>query len=229
MPMNIPPPKDFPILLYPNQVGDEMYQDASPLVEMYGDPDGALWVYLHALGYMLKDIDDAAKDGDNGEPGWSQIMDINRAKTKWLPWLGQMVGYKVPVKPSDQSTFAYDKLQRERIISRSAHRRGSTEILREIVHENLYPGTPIERVIIQERYSNQSWAIRIWVENEDIATSKEEILRAAKAQKAAGLIMDVGFMGGASYDVFLANHTSYQQVKDFYANLSEITTNPSGV
>jgi hypothetical protein len=112
--------------IYPNQIGDAAYQDFGPMIEIYGDPAGALLVYLAGIARMFKEVDDIASDGPNDEPGWSQIFDLTRAKTEWLPWMGQMVGYPVPDKPTDQTLEEYDANQRVRIITRSAYRRGTS-------------------------------------------------------------------------------------------------------
>src|SRR4051794_23476982 len=158
--------------IYPNTIGDEAFADFQPLVDTYGDQSNALTTYLHGLGAMLKQVDDISKDGANGEPGWSQIFDLTRAKTEWLPWMGQLVGYAVPSQPSGQSLAAYDALQRERIISRSGYRRGTVALLVEVIKEHLGGS---QSVILHERYGGDPYKIRVWVFNDQIVTSVAEV------------------------------------------------------
>jgi hypothetical protein len=77
--------------IYPNSIGDDAYEALKPIIDRWGDPDEFLWVYVHGIALMLKPIDDISRDGPNGEPGWSQIFDLERMKTGWLPWAGQIV------------------------------------------------------------------------------------------------------------------------------------------
>lgn len=213
--------------LYPPTIGEEAYTvDFRPLVDAYGDPDYSLSVFLHGLGAMLQQIDDISKDGPDGEPGWSQIFDLTRAKTEWLPWAGQIVGYSVPSRPDNQSLDEYDAIQRERIITRSAYRRGTTSLLREVLQEQLGGS---QRVIIHERASGNAYWIDVWVYANEVLTSEAEVRRAALSQKAAGLLMDFRVLSEQSYELLFAESTSYQVVKDKFANYQEVYTNPGKV
>lgn len=211
--------------IYPNTIGDEAsYVDFAPIRDMYGDPDGALNVYLHGIALMYKQVDDISRDGPNDEPGWSQIFDLNRAKTEWLPWTGQLVGYPVPAQPSDQSLEDYDANQRERIITRSAYRRGEISMLFDVIREQL---NPPQRVTIVERDNNDAYAIAVYIVNDDIATSQAEIRRAALAQKVAGLVMNVTFFNASdkTYDVLRVITTTYQGVINTYPTYQDILAN----
>lgn len=209
--------------IYPNKIGDEAYQDFGPLIELYGDPAGALTVYLNGLAGMFKEVDDISSDGANGEPGWSQIFDLVRAKTEWLPWMGQLVGYPVPDKPTDQTLAYYDANQRARITSRSSYKRGTVTMLRTVIQDQLVsPG----RVIIHERYSNQAFWIKVWVYSDDITTSEPEVRRAAYSQKVAGLIMDFATLHDENYEMFDAVQFSYQIAFDKFADYQEAFDNP---
>lgn len=209
--------------IYPNSIGDEAYSDFTPIVATYDDPDGHLWVYLHALGDMIKDVDDISKDGSDGEPGWSQIFDLERAKTEWLPWAGQLVGYHVPSKSDDETFAEYDAKQRERIVTRSSWRRGTISMMLDVINDQL---NPPQRVIIQERYNGDPYTMKIWIYAPDIATSQAEITKAAQGQKMAGLLFELGILTTVdSYDVLRASNASYTIVKTDYPTYYEVTTN----
>lgn len=60
------------------------------------DLTGVLLRWLSGIGQMLQGLDSLTRDsydldGDVA-PGWSQVLDINRAPSVALPWLGQFVG-----------------------------------------------------------------------------------------------------------------------------------------
>lgn len=210
--------------IYPNSVGDEAYEDFQPLVQKYGDPNDSLNVYLHGLGNMFKQVDDIARDGPDGEPGWSQIFDLGRAKTEWLPWMGQLTGYQVPIQTADETLAEYDARQRERIITRSSHRRGTIDLLVEVVQEQL---TGAKRVLITERYGGNKDLIKVWVYQSEIGTSTAEVQRAALSQKVAGLLMDFQILSGSDYNTLRANSVSYQDVKTTYATYQAVFNDPS--
>jgi len=225
-----PPPPDPPMIdfaaLYPNAIGEEACSvDFAPLRDMHGDPDNTLCTYLHGLAGMYKPIDDIAKDGPNGEPGWSQIFDLERAKTEWLPWAGQLVGYSVPQRASNQSLAVYDVGQRERIITRSAYRRGEISLLSEVIAEQL---NPPKRLRIFERDGGDPFLITVYIMFEDIATSIEEITRAAQSQKIAGLIMNIRtiHVNDVTYDMLRFGNTDYQQVKTDHATYQTVKDHP---
>jgi hypothetical protein len=219
---------NLPLGLYPNDVGEAMVDQMLPITDRYGDPDSAMLIYLMGLGWMLAEVNDLAKSGPNGEPGWSQLFDLNRAKTDWLPWIGQLVGYRVPPRPDGLSLVElqeYDATQRERIVSRSSHRRGGVDILREVVQEHL---SDPKTVIIQQRYGGNAAHIHVWVYADQIATSAAEVEAAARAQKAAGLIMTFNILDGSqNYAALNANSASYAIVKSKFAHYSEVLSNPS--
>jgi hypothetical protein len=208
---------------YPNLLGDELWQMCSPLVDTVGDPEGHLWVYTHGLGLMLKKVDDIARDGDDGEPGWSQTLDLTRAKTEWLPWIGQWVGYTVPAIAGGADPDVYHDAQCARIVSRSSHRRGTVAIMSEVTAEHL---NPPKTVIIQERVGDPDH-ITVWVYASQIATSAALVEAAARSQKAAGLLMDFIILpSGTSYNLLQANSATYTIMLGKFVNYSEVNTNP---
>jgi hypothetical protein len=212
--------------IYPNELGDEFYEGLQPIIDQYGDPDQHLWVYLHALALMLKPIDDISKDGPDDEPGWSQLFDLERAKTEWLPWIGQWTGYPVQTRPDGMAFADWDAQERERIITRSAHRRGTIQQLVDVVQEHLSGG---QNVIIQERYNNQPYQLRVWVYSNEIATSEAAIMQAINKQKVAGLLLTFGRLDVSpfgSYTILNANSASYTIVKSKFTSYNDLTLDP---
>lgn len=228
--MPTPPPEKPRYLpnIYFNESGDSVYEQSEPLVLMHGDPADTLWWYTHALGYMLKDIDDMSSDGPDGEPGWSQLFDLTRAKTHWLPWVGQLVGYQVPTQPagmSDAQFAAWDAQQRERIFNRASVHRGSVDILVDVIRDHL---NATQTVIVQERYGGDEAIIKIWVYASEVSTSQAALIQAALAEKAKGLILTVQFLTSTQdYEILNASSASYTLMKGKFANYGEVLSNPS--
>lgn len=53
-----------------------------------------LKTFVGALGELFQEIDDYARNTDEG-PGWSPIVDVNRAPESGLPWLAQFLGVRI--------------------------------------------------------------------------------------------------------------------------------------
>lgn len=204
-------------------LGEELYSDLMPLVDVWGDPTEDLRVFCGALGVMLQPVDDIAKDGSNGEPGWSQVLDLVRAKDEWLPWLGQWVGYAVPAKAASETQAAWSARERGRIVSRSTNRRATVALLREVIQEQL---TGTKTVIIQERVGGDANAINVYVYNTEIATTSALVQAAALAAKAAGLVMTFTVLTGANYSLLAASNTTYAVMTGKHANYNSVLTNP---
>jgi len=210
--------------IYPNSIGDEAVDDFQQVIHRYGNADDALDVYLHALALMFKPVDDIARDGPNGEPGWSQIFDLGRAKTEWLPWAGQMVGYRVPIQPATQTLAQYDAAQRQRIVSKSAYNRGTVSRLIGDLQDQL---NPPQRVVVTERYGGDPYTIKVWVYQSEIRTSAAEITKAAQLQKDAGLLMEFSILtSDNSYDTVRANNATYQASLTRYTLYDTMYTAP---
>lgn len=211
--------------LYPPSIAIDAVNDFAPLTDAYGDENGHLDIYLSALASMFQATDDISKDGPNGEPGWSQIFDLNRAKIEWLPWAGQLVGYQVPVQPLGQSDDDYSSEQRVRITSRSSWRRGTVALFTEVIQEQL---TGQKRVLIQERYAGDPYAIKAWVYADEVATSVAQITATAMQQKVAGLIFEFTVLTAvSSYDTLRAAQTSYAVASTKFVDYSEMLVNPA--
>lgn len=207
---------------FPDGIGDELFAQFAPLSEAYG-PQPDLQVFVRALGRAIQPIDDLAKDGGNGidQTGWSQVLDLARAKDEWLRWLGQWAGYYVPEQPLNYAT------ERARIVSRSAHRRGSVAMLREVIQEHLN-GT--QTVIIQERFAaagSTAGTITVSIFNAEIATTAAKAEAAAREAKAAGLLMTFNVLSGSEWNTLVASQATWNVVIGKFADWNEVTSNPS--
>lgn len=67
--------------------------------------------HIHALTKRAEPTISIIRDGDDGSPGWSSVVDVNRAPDDYLDWLGQFVG----VSPLDLSSLPLRLLTSNRI------------------------------------------------------------------------------------------------------------------
>jgi hypothetical protein len=210
--------------IYPNSIGDEAVDDFQPIIKPYNDAQNSLAVYLRGLAFMFKQIDDIARDGPDEEPGWSQVFDLTRAKTEWLPWVGQLLGYRVPIQSAGQTLAAYDAQQRTNITKFSTYRRGTIGMMIDVIKEQL--NSP-QRVLITERYGGDPWTLKVWVYSSDIRTSQAEITKAAMSQKYAGLLFTFSILlTDNSYDVVNAKRATYQAALTAYTSYDTMYNTP---
>lgn len=124
-----PPPPPAP----PTAAGLTLYGDLANLTtgdDVRGYP---LRTFCDAAaGRLLQPLDDLCRDTAAG-PGWSQVLDPNRAPLVALPWLGQFVGVQVDTA---QSAAA----QRTQISNEMGFQRGTPAAIIAATSPYLLPG-----------------------------------------------------------------------------------------
>lgn len=207
----------------PDQMGLDIFEDFLPLVEMFGDPGDALQNYCKAIGRMLQPVYDISKDGDNDEPGWSQIFDLKLAKDEWLPWLAQTVGYRVTPRRTGEDVSSWSARERLRTAQRSAHRRGTIARMVEVAQEHL---TGLKRVAIQQR-TTSAHRLTLYYYSTELTTTHADISAAAQSQKAKGLLLTVTALTGLDWNTLVANQATWNTVTSKFTNWIEVTSNPA--
>jgi hypothetical protein len=138
----------------------------------------ALALYCAGLGSMFQIVDDYSRDqvvGNVIAPGWSQLLDADRAPDEALAWLGQWVGVRVTAG----STPANQRLQ---IKSVGGWKRGTPGSLVAAIQATL---TGTKSVTVIERNGGPYNITVITKASETPSPSAS--LAAAVSQKAAGL------------------------------------------
>lgn len=174
--------------------------------------DWELLRFLEAALYDLQEVEDLARDTDDG-PGWSVIMDVNRAPTKFLPWLAQFVG--VRIGPNDTAT---DELMRAKVAAQVGFQRGTVGAMRAAAQVHL---TGAKSVRFFERYQGNAYRLRvhtITAETPDAAVV-EAALRAAKP---AGIVLEYAAVAGQLYLELEADHANYAAVEAAYADYADV-------
>jgi hypothetical protein len=208
----------------PPTIGDELYEMFFPLLEIYGDASGHLYAMCIGLGSMLQPIDDIVGDGDNDEPGYSLLLDLNRVPDTWLPWLAQWVGYFVsPLPTSDAERTEWSGRERRRTVTNSAHRRGTIARMVEEVQEHLQD---TKTVIIHQRDTSPHH-MTLYYYTDELITTHAALNAAAQAQKAKGLILLVVGISKSSWNTLVANQATWNVVKTKFGDWNEVVSNPS--
>lgn len=193
---------------------DDLVNFAQPVIDQYG-PMPDLELLLRGLGGMFKEADDLGAD-QGSDPGWSQLLDLTRSQDKWLRWVAQLTGYYMPEQPEDYA------VERTRIVTRSAHRRGSQAVLIEAVQEHL-SGT--KSVLVKWRDTSPHH-FTVYVYDSEIVTSAAEVRATAQAQKAKGLIMDLIVIEFADWDVVTAEQSDWNEVAAKFVNWDDLQSDP---
>src|SRR5215831_2620003 len=94
-----------------------------PMLYSDAQQSNSLDTYLGSLSDPLfQTVDDWASDSDDGKPGYSILLDVNRCPDNALPWLAQFVGAKLTVGLSAAQ-------QREQLIGLGNWKRGTVAAL----------------------------------------------------------------------------------------------------
>jgi len=73
-------------------VTQRIYDSLEPLAKPDESLGWPLLAFINTMGEMFQPAADLIEDGPNGEPGWSVILDINRAYDEGLDYLAQFLG-----------------------------------------------------------------------------------------------------------------------------------------
>jgi hypothetical protein len=203
----------------------DLYDRLAPLAQDDADNGYALALYCAAIGQMFQEVEDYARDttvDDKDAPGWSGIVDINRAPSKGLAWLAQFVGVTLQVGLDDAS-------QRTRILETDGWNRGTLGGISGAAHQYL---TGAKNVIIRERDAVASPALPAYGLTVITYTSQtpdsSKVLAALLAQKPAGIILRYVVLTGQDYEALFTGHATYQNVFTTYATYQGIVTDQPG-
>jgi hypothetical protein len=185
-------------------LADEVWDELGPVSEPDGDDTGwALLSLLHAFLAPLQGIEDIVRDGEDGEPGWSSVMDPDTCPAGWLVWLGQFYG--VRVTPGDPDSATWVAQARDEVRSAAGVRRGTVGAIRAAAQRYLtgtkyvlilerdtspYHFTVVVRAAEMPALDTVTWAGATGTWDDWPGTWQGKVEAAIRAQKPAGLVMD---------------------------------------
>lgn len=209
-------------------LAEEALERLDPVAHEDEQLDWPLLSYLGALLGRAQEVADLARDSDDG-PGWSAIVDPERAPTAWLPWTAQLVGVRMPPPGSPEYSELSEDAQRLRIRETDGQRRGSVGALKGAARQHLVgpDGTPDTATVhIFERHGS---AYRLSVATLDGETPDPARVEAALLdQKPAGIVLvyDVIEAGG-DYDALASTHSDYADVAATFVDYHEVLIDPT--
>jgi hypothetical protein len=166
-----------------------------------------------AAGGRLQPLLDIVRDSDAG-PGWSFVVDADRAPEEWLGWAAQFAGKRL------QQGLALAE-QRARVKSTDGFDRGSPSAIAGAAQQYL---TGTKTVYLVERHGSpyRLTITTVAAETPDPAA----VLRAVIAQKPAGIVLSAAQTTGANYNALRDTHADYNEIKALYATYSEVLADP---
>jgi hypothetical protein len=157
-----------------------------------------------ALSQMFQEIDFYARDTEDGDPGWSVLLDVNRIPDDKLPWLAQCVGVQLNASLPAAA-------QRTLLRAVPGWSRGTKSALVAAVQAHL---TGDKNVLIRERDLS---AYRLTVVTFDTETpDTEAVHQAILQQKPAGIVLNFLVVPHWVYEVARLSYATYQAVIDAF-------------
>lgn len=170
-----------------NASTEELYAALGHLTDGDVDLGWPLLTFLDANTQTLQYIEDIVRDDAEGRPGWSILVDIDRAPADAYGFLGQFVGVQLLVGLDDVS-------QNLRIRTTSGQRRGTPDAIKGAAQQLL---TGTRRVDLFERESSP---YRLRVRTFAAETPNPTAVAAAlAAEKPAGLVLVYDYAPGMTY------------------------------
>lgn len=165
--------------------------------------------FLDPTGQLLGEVDDIVRDSPEG-PGWSAVLDVDRADPENLAYLAQFVGASLAPGLSDAE-------QRARLLVPPGWQRGTPAAIAQAARSLLTGG---QHVFLDERYGGDPYALRVrtyGVETPD----PDAVLAALLRQKPAGIVLTYSVTGGATYDELSAEAATYDALDTEFSDYDD--------
>jgi hypothetical protein len=163
---------------------------------------------------QLQVVEDIIRDTDDG-PGYSSIVDADRAPEEWIPWGMQFSGVRARAG-LDTDT------QRARWKSTDGFRRGTPGAIVGAAQQYLI-GT--KTVYLVERHGSRYRYTVTTVAAE--TPNPAAVLAALKEQKPYGFVMAHAMTTGVNYNALRDTHSNYSTIKAKYSTYAEVLSNPT--
>lgn len=192
---------------------EEVYEALGPWAR--ADDEPTQWALLHfveAVARPLDDLNALVRDTDAG-PGWSPVVDVDRAPGTFLPWLAQFVGVTVP------AGFTAEQA-RVRIAEAAGWHRGSPSAIRGAARQFL-SGTG--RVELTER-DGHPYRLRIAVYDAELDATEARVEAAVRAEKPAGLILTFDVLPGMTWGDADTQYATWGDMADAHATWGDVAS-----
>jgi len=171
------------------------------------------WHLLHlvqALTARLDALNEVVRDGDT--PGWSSVVDVNRAAPEGLGWLSQFVGVDLPDNINTEA-------KRQALRTTSGFRLG-TPLAIAGASQKYLTGTKAVQIVERDGGPYRFTVRTFLAETPDQAAVLSELKKA----KPAGLLMQYQVISGQTYDELEATGDTYSELSAEYATYFDMST-----
>jgi hypothetical protein len=190
-------------------LAEEIYAALGPLTLRDQATGWHLLRFVNAIAQAPQWTDDLVRDSDAG-PGWSSVVDLDRAPVEALAWLGQFVGVEIHPDIDVES-------QRLRIRETAGFRRGTRAAIEGAARQFL---TGNRTVQVLERDTSAYHLKVITFETE--TPFPDRTGAAVQAQKPAGLVLQYVMSSGATYGELKATGDTYAELSDEYPTYTQM-------
>jgi hypothetical protein len=202
-----------------NPVAERIYDSVAPIGRDYRDPelDYPLLKFIGGWTQGLVLVDAVVSDDEDGNPGWSSVMDPNTAPVMFLPWLSQFVGIRLVGGESEAQL-------RAKINSVEGLRRGGPQAIKNAVALTLNSQDPANVQLIERHGS----AYRLTVST--LAADTPDPVRTAatiRDQTPAGIVWAHGLITGNTWSDLLNTHATWNEVVTDFANWNAVLADPT--
>lgn len=182
------------------------------------DTEGEDWPLLEvseSIGGRLQPIEDVIRDTPDDDPGWSIVVDVDRAPLSWLPWLAQLGGVRLPqaMSEADQRTY---------IQSAPSQRRGSPSAIEEAAKLSL---TGTKQVYFTERHGSAYRLTIVTLASE--TPDPDQLLADILLQKPAGIVLTLTLSTGGDYLTLRDTHQDYADVEATFTDYTDVEADPT--
>ena len=197
-------------------VGDRLFNALAPVAK---EDTGDLRSLCDGVGSMFEQVAQLVEPGPIAEPGWSLLLDVERAPADALPWLGQFVG--VTVDPSlDEAA------QRQQIRDEQGMTRGTPAAMVAAAQRYL---TGTKSVILIERDASvcpthPAYGLKVLTRTSETADTSV-VLAALIAAKPAGIILDYATVDGQTWQDVIDNYATWGDVISTYSTWLDVIEN----
>jgi hypothetical protein len=187
---------------------DRLIEAMQPYVNI--DNEGHFVLLCQAIGAMFQPVEDLSADQDDGTPGWTIILDINRIPAAYLGYLAQFVG----VRLQDGLT---DDQQRARVAGTGGFQRGRPASIIAAAQQHLTGG---QHVILRER-DGSAWrytVITFTTETPDPAQTLVDLLE----QKPGPDILNYETLAGQDFESLRDDYADFTAVRTEYPDFEDL-------
>jgi hypothetical protein len=215
-----PPVRDLPEQVIPadtdepNPVTLDVLDRLGPFLQA---DDGSLASFVDAQCGPLRKPDQYSRDGKNGEPGWSILLDLERVPIEAVAWLAQFVGATVAPQSASETDEVYLARAKNTIRNVPGWNRGTPAALAAAGRVTL---TGNQFIILRERHPDPDSLTVITRASE--TPDRDATLAALLTQKVAGIKLIHSVLAGQDYETLFEGFATYGDVFTTYADYEDL-------